>query len=285
MKPELLANHGAKIRWASIALIAIALVVIARSLPLDEAVERAGEWVDSLGAAGPAVFGLLYVVAVLALVPGALLTLAAGALFGIGLGLLVVSLSATAGATLAFVIARHVARERVERVAQRRPKFAAVDEAIEQEGAKMIALLRLSPLLPFSVSNYLYGLTGVSLRGYVVATWLGTLPGTVMYVYLGHVGGAGLAGGGGERTTGEWVLLGVGLAATVAVTVYLTIVAKKKVKERAAGEDERAESRSPSEREAGPGKTIALAAAALVLAAVAVGCALKPDVLAGWLGA
>lgn len=108
-------------------------------------------------------------------------------------------------------------------------KFQAIDEAIREAGWKSVALLRLSPALPFSFSNYAFGLTGVRTRGYVLATWLGTLPGTFVYVYLGHLGRSTLEGA--ERSPLEWALLVAGLGATIAVTWWLTVLARRKLRE------------------------------------------------------
>jgi len=140
----------------------------------------------------------------------------------------IVSLASTAAAGLAFLIARHLARARVEKLARRNPKFAALDKAVGRNGWKVVGLLRLSPLIPFSLSNYLYGLTAVRFLPYVVASWVGMLPATVLYVYLGAAGRS--IGEEGERSPWEWALLGAGLLATAAVTVILARLAKRELK-------------------------------------------------------
>ena len=142
-------------------------------------------------------------------------------------GFAVVSAGATLGAALAFLVARYFLRHRVEEAAKNNPKFAAMDEAIGREGWKMVALLRLSPLVPFNLSNYLYGVTKIGFWPYVAASWAGMLPGTFLYVYIGAAGK--------EATSGEaagpwkWALFGAGLAATIVVTVWISRVAKKAV--------------------------------------------------------
>jgi uncharacterized membrane protein YdjX (TVP38/TMEM64 family) len=140
-------------------------------------------------------------------------------------------IGATAGAALAFLIARHVARERVEKVARKREDFRAIDRAIGEKGWKIVALLRLSPLVPFSLSNYLYGLTAIRFGPYVLASALAMLPGTVLYTYLGVAGRAAAAASTGERRSPlEWVALGAGLAATVVATVLVTRIARRELR-------------------------------------------------------
>ena len=180
-----------------------------------------------MGAAGMFLYGAVYVVAVLLFVPGIVLTLGAGFLFGLGWGIVLVSVASTIAAALAFLIARYLARGAVERLARNSPKFAAIDRAIGKEGWKVVALLRLSPLVPFSLSNYLYGLTSVRLGPYVATSWAAMLPATVLYVYLGAAGRT--IGEKAPHSPWEWIFLGAGLASTVVVTALLTRRAKKEL--------------------------------------------------------
>lgn len=196
---------------------------------LGPQVERFAQWVDGLGTLGPAVFVAGYALATVALVPGSILTLAAGAIFGLARGIAYVFAGAFAGSALAFLVARYAAREAVERRLAGNPRFAAVDRAIGREGWKIVFLLRLSPLFPFSLLNYALGLTRVRFRDYLVAS-AGMLPGTVLYVYYGKVVGdvAALAAGvAAERGREYWLALGLGLAATVAVTALVTRTARR----------------------------------------------------------
>ncbi|HKK52635.1 MAG TPA: TVP38/TMEM64 family protein [Myxococcota bacterium] len=216
--------------WAKILLGLVALVgllYLGRSAGAH--VPRFAQWVDGLGALGPVVFVLGYATAVVAFVPGSLLTLAAGAIFGLAEGTLYVFLAATTGATGAFLLARHGARAAIERRIEGDPRFAAIDRAIGREGRKIAFLLRLSPVFPFNLLNYALGLTKVRLGDYVVAC-LGMLPGTLLYVYTGKLVGdvAAVAGGAGpERGAGYWTLLVVGLLATAAVTLFVTRLARR----------------------------------------------------------
>ncbi len=181
------------VRGISAVLVAGGLVAGLRALPLDAVLARMHGVVGN-GALGMVAFGAAYVVAALTLVPGAALTLAAGALFGPLRGVLVVSLASTTAAALAFLIARHLARRRVEALASHYRAFRAVDRAIAEGGWKIVGLLRLSPAMPFSVENYLLGLTAVRFWPYVLASWVFMLPGTALYVSLGHAGRAAAAG-------------------------------------------------------------------------------------------
>lgn len=185
-------------------------------------------WISGLGALAPALFILVYIAACVLFVPGTLLTLGAGALFGVLWGTVYVSIGSVVGATAAFLIGRYLARDWLARRIERDPRFAAVSAAVAREGRKIVALTRLSPIFPFNLLNYAFGITEVRLRDYILASWLAMLPGTVMYVYIGSLAGslAGLGAGARARTPAEWALYTAGLAATVAVSVYVTRIAR-----------------------------------------------------------
>jgi uncharacterized membrane protein YdjX (TVP38/TMEM64 family) len=225
-----------KIPWKAIGagLGVLVLFVAARLLPVADWLRDFNAWVKGLGPEGMVLYGLVYVIAAVLFVPGLVLTLGAGFAFGLLRGVIVVSLASTVAAALAFLIARHLARDRIEKLARKNEKFEAIDRAIGQKGWKIVALLRLSPLVPFSLSNYLYGLTAVKFVPYVLASWIAMLPATVLYVYLAAAGKAAAAAavGGAEKATRspwEYVLFGVGLAATAAVTVLITRVARREL--------------------------------------------------------
>jgi uncharacterized membrane protein YdjX (TVP38/TMEM64 family) len=186
-------------------------------------------WVEQLGPWGPVLFVLIYIVAAVLFVPGSALTLGAGAVFGVALGSVLVSLGATLGATAAFLVGRYFARAWVAKKIEGNAAFAAIDRAVAAEGWKIVGLTRLSPAFPFSLLNYAFGLTRVSLRDYVVASWIGMMPGTVMYVYIGSL--ARVAGD-RTRTPGEWALLGLGLVATIAVTIFIARIARTALAKR-----------------------------------------------------
>jgi uncharacterized membrane protein YdjX (TVP38/TMEM64 family) len=189
-------------------------------------------WVDDLGFWGPAVFILGYAVATVAFVPGSLLTLAGGAVFGLAKGSLWVFVGASLGAVSSFLIARYLARAAIEKRMAGNKRFAAIDRAVGEAGRKIVFLLRLSPVFPFVLLNYGLGLTRVRLVDYVVAC-LGMIPGTLLYTYYGRVLGevAVLAGGAApERHTAYWITLAVGLVATLAVTTVVTRIAAKALK-------------------------------------------------------
>jgi uncharacterized membrane protein YdjX (TVP38/TMEM64 family) len=233
--PTATANrYAALVRWASVAAIALSLLLILRSLPVEKLVQQSEAWIESQGPRGPVLFGILYVVAVVLLVPGSALTLAAGALFGLFLGTVIVSLASTTGATLAFLIGRYLARDRVVESVRRHPRLAAVEQAVREGGWKIVALLRLSPAVPFNVQNYLYGVTGIRLGPYVLTSWLAMLPGTFLYVYLGAIGRESVEAAGGPRQRGvaEWAMLIVGLLATLILTVYVARQARRAFKQR-----------------------------------------------------
>lgn len=231
------ASPNVKTRWLKPALTVAAVVLLlaaARSFGVQELLLRALDWVAELGAWGPLVFIVVYVVACVLFLPGSVLTLGAGALFGVIKGTFVASVAATLGATCAFVVGRYLARDWVVRRIAGNPKFKAIDETVARQGWKIVGLVRLSPVFPFNLLNYAFGLTRVSLRDYFFASWIGMLPGALMYVYIGSVAGdlARLDGAGRTRTTVEWIFYGAGLLATVAVTVYVTRVARRELEKR-----------------------------------------------------
>ncbi len=229
------ARSGPLKLWLVVAVI-VGLAAVFVFLKPHQNLAAAREWLAQLGPWAPVMIVLLYVVACVLLLPGSALTLAAGALFGLVQGSLLVSIGATLGATAAFLVGRYLARGWVEARLKPFPRFGAVQTAVAREGWKIVLLTRLSPAFPFSLLNYAYGLTRVSLRDYVLASWIGMLPGTVLYVYLGSVSGAvaEAAGSGRQRSPFEWALLGVGLLATLAVTVFVTRVARRALNERVA---------------------------------------------------
>jgi len=215
-----------------IALVALcAFVLLAREL--GQYVPRFAEWVETLGLWGPLVFVLGYAVGVVALVPGSFLTLAGGAVFGIGQGTLFVFAAAMLGSAGAFLVARYLARRAVERRIASNPRFQAIDRAVGEQGLKIVFLLRLSPIFPFSLLNYGLGLTQVRFRDYLSAG-VGMLPGTLLYVYYGKLAGdvAALASGAApERGAGYYAVLALGLVATVVVTALVTRVARRALAE------------------------------------------------------
>ena len=202
---------------------------------VQDLLKEALDWIGKLGPWGPVIFVGLYVVATVLFVPGSVLTLGAGAVFGVVLGSVCVSISATLGATAAFLVGRYLARDAIARKIERNEKFAAIDRAVADEGWKIVLLTRLSPVFPFTLLNYAFGLTRVKLSHYVLASWIGMMPGTVMYVYLGSLVNVGA--GHRQRTTGEWVLYGVGLLATIVVTVFVTRLARKALAKKIGGSE------------------------------------------------
>ena len=211
-------------KWLLYVAAGIGIVLALKYIHVQDLLRSALDWIGNLGPWGPAIFIGLYVVGAVLFVPGSVLTLGAGALFGVVLGSVYVSISATLGATAAFLVGRYLARDAIARKIEKHEKFAAIDRAVAHEGWKIVLLTRLSPVFPFTLLNYAFGLTRVKLSHYVLASWLGMIPGTLMYVYLGSLVNVGAVHR--ERTIGEWILYGVGLLATVTVTVFVTRLAK-----------------------------------------------------------
>ena len=221
-------DAASKLKFAVVAVAAVVTLAAARYFHVQELLRSALAWIDGLGPAGILLYVGLYVAACVFFIPGSILTLGAGVIFGVVKGSVVVSVAATLGATAAFLVGRYLARDWVTRKIEGNAKFKTVDEAVAREGWKIVGLTRLSPVFPFNLLNYAYGLTRVSLRDYFFASWIGMIPGTVMYVYIGSLAGdlARLGAGERSRSASEWTLYAVGLAATVVVTVYVTRIAR-----------------------------------------------------------
>jgi len=209
----------------------VVLALLGREAPA--ALPRFAAWVASLGAWGPLAFIAGYSIAPVIFAPAFLLTIAAGAIFGFVKGVLYVMVGATIGATLAFLTGRYVARHFVESLLRREPRLALIDRAVERHGFRLVALLRMSPAVPFVLLNYALGLSRVRLLDYVAAS-IGMLPVVAMYVYSGKVAGdlASLAGGVAQpRGPLYYASIGLGLASTIAVTIVVTRIAKKAIEQ------------------------------------------------------
>lgn len=226
-------NQSRAVRIAFLVTIATVSTILFVALDLTVHIPRLLEWIDAREILGVIVFLVSYVAATVLFIPGSLLTLGAGFVFGVVWGTIWVSIGSTIGAVSAFLVGRYLLRDWVEsRIADNR-RFRAIDDAVGRDGAKIVLLSRLSPIFPFNMLNYAYGLTQVSLARYFVASWIGMLPGTVMYVYLGSLAAnlATLGQSGDERGMFQWMVYGIGLVATIGVTVFVTRLARRALSE------------------------------------------------------
>jgi uncharacterized membrane protein YdjX (TVP38/TMEM64 family) len=191
------------------------------------------EWVNQLGGWGLVILVAVYVLAAVLLFPGSLLTLGIGALYGVVKGFIAVSLGSVLGAAAAFFVGRKLARGWVEQKVAGNPRFRALDQAVGAAGFKIVLLTRLSPVFPYTLLNYVFGLTRVRFRDYLLASWLGMIPGTLMYVYLGSLAGnlARAASGQVDKDVGQQALFYAGLVVTVGVTVYVTHIARRALRQ------------------------------------------------------
>ena len=208
------------------------------------------QWISALGAVAPLVFIAAYIAACVLFIPGSIMTIGAGVLFGVVRGSIYVSIGATLGATAAFLTGRYFARDWVAAKLAGNATFSAIDAAVGREGWKIVGLTRLSPVFPFNLLNYAYGLTSVSLRDYVLASWLGMLPGVVMFTYIGSLVGdlTRLGAASTTRPAGYWILNIVGLVATVAVALYAARIARRALADKRLAPDK------PPSNNVGPDK-------------------------------
>lgn len=202
-------------------------------LPVKDWLVNVLQWTQGLGVWGPIFVASFYIVACILFLPGSVLTLGAGFIFKLLVGTITVSIGSTLGACAAFLVGRTFGRDWVAKKVIKNEKFAAIDNAIGQQGFKIVLLIRLSPVFPFNLLNYAFGLTKVSFIKYAFGSWIGMLPGTVMYVYFG----AGLrsladaAAGKIETGTTGQIFFWAGLIATIVVTVFVTGLARKALKQ------------------------------------------------------
>ncbi len=218
-----------RLRLTAACLIAVAMFAILVFLPWKDSLIRFVAAVEQMGVWGPVVLVLVYIVATVLFVPGLILTVGGGFLWGVPIGLVTISVGSTLGASAAFLLGRTLLRETIAAKVEQSPKFRAIDEAVGEQGFKIVLLTRLSPMFPFNLLNYAFGVTRVSFRDYFFASWIGMLPGTAMYVYIGSAVKSltDLSSGNLDTGLGGKILFYFGLVMTVVVTLYVTKVAAK----------------------------------------------------------
>lgn len=220
-------------KWVLFPVLIVGFVVVLRFLPIQSWLRQLLDQAAASGPMGVGLFIATYVIATVLLIPGSVLTLGAGAAFGVVWGSIYVSAASLLGATTAFLVGRHFARDFVRRRIESNPDFEAIDRAMARGGWRIVGLTRLSPLFPFTFLNYAFGLTRISLREYVLASWVGMMPGTILYVYLGSLAQAAV--GTRNRSPLEWGLYGLGLAATVTVSWTITRMARTELRKSIPG--------------------------------------------------
>lgn len=217
-------------RWATIACFVGSFALLLVALPMDMLLESLNSWIEGLGFWAPLTFAITYSVAATLFVPASALSLGAGALFGVWVGTAAVWTGAVGSIAISFLIARYGLRARVQALGASKPSFGAIDCAIGDQGWKIVALMRLSPVFPFTLQNYLFGVTAIRFWPCWIASAIFITPGTFLYVYLGFVGGTTAAALGGASA--DALRLGlqlVGLAATVVITLFVARVARKAI--------------------------------------------------------
>ncbi len=229
-------SHQGKRGTAKLILLLVIVIAIAASLlllPMKQYVLAVLQWTATLGSWAPVFVAAFYVAACVFFLPGSILTLGAGFLFGLWTGTITVWVGANVGAWAAFLVGRTIARDWVSKKIAGNPKFSAIDEAVGREGLKIVTLLRLSPVVPFNLLNYALGLTKVSFTNYALGTLIGMLPASIMYVYLGTAARdlAAIAAGEVEGGSAQQIFLFAGLVVTVIVVTVVTRVARKSLKE------------------------------------------------------
>lgn len=196
-------------------LLLLALASLWSWLPLGQWVEQIRDWVLSLGVLGVLLFILAYVIFTALLAPVSILSIAAGLAYGLW-GIPLVVLSATLAATVALFLGRYIAHKKVSQWIDQDPRLSSLNTAVSEQGWRVVGLVRLSPLIPFGLQNYLFSLTGVNAVPFALATAVGILPGSALYVYIGVMGQAM-----GRAGSAQWALLAIGLLSTILVAWYV----------------------------------------------------------------
>jgi uncharacterized membrane protein YdjX (TVP38/TMEM64 family) len=193
-------------------------------------------WVHGLGWPGGLLLMAVYALCCVTLLPGSVLTLGAGAIYGLFPGTALISMGSLLGATTSFLASRYLLRGWLTKKLSGNKKFIQLDTAVGREGWKIVILSRLSPIFPFSLLNYGLGLTRISVGQFMLASWLGTLPLNIVYVYAGSVVGdlAHLGAAGAHKPKGLWILQIVGLIATITLVVFTTRLATRTLQKKIA---------------------------------------------------
>lgn len=206
------------------AVVFLALLLAVTVLPIQSWLVAGTQWIETHRMFAWAAYVGTYIVATVLVMPGSVLTVVAGFVFGLPVGVALVSAGSVLGAVSAFLVGRFFAREWVAQRIAKLPRLRALDMATHHEGFTIVFLTRLSPVFPFNLLNYAFGLTAVRLRDYFLASWIGMLPGTILYVYIGSVAKdlTELTSGDIQSGMAGRVLLLVGLAATLVLTILIT---------------------------------------------------------------
>ena len=263
---------GTSMKWGSAICFLVSFGFLLAALPLDTLIEVLRTWIAGLGFWAPLAFALTYGLAATLFIPASALSLAAGVLFGVWLGTAAVWFGATLAIALSFLIARYAARARVENMSKTRPRFAAVDRAVGEQGWKIVALVRLSPVFPFTLQNYLFGITAISFWQYLISSTTFIIPGVFLYVYLGYAGGEAAAAVGSASRT-DSLQLGlqlVGLLATVVVTVLVARIAARAIAKHAPDNSSATPARNEQKEPAGSG----VSARTVLVFAISLACLL-----------
>lgn len=228
-------------KTAKYGLVLVAVAALLGAIlfaPLNQALLGFVEWMHQAGGAGVAVYSLVYVLATLLLLPGSVLTWGAGFVYGPTWGPVLVSPVSVVAATLAFTLGRFALRDWIANRLAKNPRFGVIDRAVGARGFKIVFLLRLSPIVPYNLLNYALGLTSVKLRDYVLASFLGMLPGTFLNVYLGSLvrSVSELASGKPGAESWSQIFYWVGLVAAIVVTIFIMRIGRRALREELEGQ-------------------------------------------------
>lgn len=230
-------EHASHVPWKAIAIgvgVVGGLIAASLLLPLREWASDIVEWVRDLGLAGAFAYVLIYAVLATVAFPASILTMAAGFAYGPFGGLAVASPASVLAVALSFALAQTLFRKRFEKIIAEHPRLRAVETAVAEGAFRVAFLIRLSPIVPFALTNYSLGVMRIGFWRFVGASFLGMLPGALLYCYIGSTLETltQVAEPAEGASTAQTVLFWAGLAATAVATVLVTRAAKKALKEK-----------------------------------------------------
>ncbi len=202
----------------------LALVTLSFFIPYGDVLNNIIVECRALGIYGIMIFIVVYALLCIALAPGSIITMAVGAVYGFGIGYVVVTLGSLLAATLSFLIGKFLFHNAISNWLIKYPRIKLIQNAISKKGLIIVFLMRLSPLFPFAISNYAFSLTDISFKNYFFISWVGMIPGTVLYVYLGVLSTSLIQTD--VALQGKTALMVAGLCATVLLSWFIAKIAR-----------------------------------------------------------
>jgi len=231
-------NHRLATKVILLMIVVILMIIIGIHINIPSWLSNLVEWIENYGWWGIILFILLHLIGSIIAIPAFVMAFAGGFIFGLGRGIIIVSISSTMGATAAFLVARYLVRDWIIRIMEKHPRYKIIDEAIAREGWQIIGLIRLSPIIPYNILHFVFGITSVKLLHYIIASWIGMLPMTFMYVYAGSLASSLTQVGESKYliySSESWIFYILGFLITLTATIYVSAVVRRALKKKLDG--------------------------------------------------